>query len=313
MQKCSKCKRLKDTLIEDIEAKINGIIHGHIYSYDFSPDKKNVAIFTFSPKYENLYLINIESSKICWAKRIPFRPYGFCNAPLKKIIYIDDKIIVVVPSSSAEHGFSFLYSYHITTGDSIAQFEIKGKWTNAIKCKQRIVVGCRDGFIYSFDKDLNLRNNFCIKNPDKDYSNPWSVPSPFNIITDDGEDYITFSSEAILFLFDSEVNFLWSKNVASNLKEFKFIGNTKFQQEKYSWACQILEVDIKNSEEQVKTAFRKKVLQWHPDRHTEEDKKMAEEKFKEVVNAYELLSNISEQELNQELHKINGLNFVALS
>ena len=310
MQRCIKCKRLKDILIENVETKVNAIIQGHINLYDFSYKKTEVIIFTSSIKKENLYLYNIELGKICWAKRIPFRPYGFCNAPLKKIIYLDDRIIAVIPSSSAEHGNSFLFSYQITTGDPIAKFEIGRKWTNAIKCKQNIIVGCRDGFIYCFDKDLNLKNKFCIKDPTIKYSSSWSIPAPFNIITDDTEKYVTFSSEANLFLFDSEVNFLWSKDVPRDFREFKFIGNTQYHQKKYSWACQVLDVDIKSTEEQIKGAFRKKALQWHPDRHKEENKKMAEEKFKEIANAYELLSNISGKELNLELERIGSLNFM---
>lgn len=39
----------------------------------------------------------------------------------------------------------------------------------------------------------------------------------------------------------------------------------------------------------VKEAFRKQALKWHPDRHTEGSRADAEERFKEVVMAYEAL------------------------
>lgn len=42
--------------------------------------------------------------------------------------------------------------------------------------------------------------------------------------------------------------------------------------------------------EELKKAYRKMALEWHPDRHRE-DKKKAEEKFKEINEAYEILSN----------------------
>jgi molecular chaperone DnaJ len=53
------------------------------------------------------------------------------------------------------------------------------------------------------------------------------------------------------------------------------------------------------SEDDIKKAFRKLSLQYHPDRHTndsEEDKKAAEEKFVEVNEAYSILSDKSLRE-----------------
>lgn len=45
------------------------------------------------------------------------------------------------------------------------------------------------------------------------------------------------------------------------------------------------------SAEELKAAYRKSALQWHPDRHQGEDKKKAEEKFKEINEAYQVLSD----------------------
>ncbi len=42
------------------------------------------------------------------------------------------------------------------------------------------------------------------------------------------------------------------------------------------------------SKEEIKSAYRKKALEWHPDRNKSPD---AEEKFKEINEAYEILSN----------------------
>lgn len=56
----------------------------------------------------------------------------------------------------------------------------------------------------------------------------------------------------------------------------------------------ILGVDKKASADEIKKAFRKLSLKWHPDKHvndSEKDKKAAEEKFKEIVEAYEVLSD----------------------
>lgn len=57
---------------------------------------------------------------------------------------------------------------------------------------------------------------------------------------------------------------------------------------------QILEVDKNSSEDEIKSAFRKKAIQWHPDKN-QGDKK-AEEKFKEINEAYEILGNVEKRE-----------------
>ena len=52
---------------------------------------------------------------------------------------------------------------------------------------------------------------------------------------------------------------------------------------------EILEVQKNSSKEEIKKAYRKKALQYHPDRNPGD--KAAEEKFKEAAEAYEVLSN----------------------
>ncbi len=57
---------------------------------------------------------------------------------------------------------------------------------------------------------------------------------------------------------------------------------------------EVLGVDKSSSADEIKKAYRKKAMQYHPDRWvsgTEEEKKDAEEKFKEAAEAYDVLSN----------------------
>lgn len=51
---------------------------------------------------------------------------------------------------------------------------------------------------------------------------------------------------------------------------------------------EVLGVDKNASEQEIKRAFRKKAMEYHPDRNKAPD---AEEKFKEIANAYEVLSD----------------------
>ena len=53
---------------------------------------------------------------------------------------------------------------------------------------------------------------------------------------------------------------------------------------------QILGVSKDASEKEIKAAYRKLALKWHPDRHPD-NKKEAEEKFKEINEAYQVLSD----------------------
>jgi curved DNA-binding protein len=45
------------------------------------------------------------------------------------------------------------------------------------------------------------------------------------------------------------------------------------------------------SEDAIKKAYRKLALKWHPDRHPEKDRPKAEEEFKRISEAYEVLSD----------------------
>jgi len=54
---------------------------------------------------------------------------------------------------------------------------------------------------------------------------------------------------------------------------------------------EILGVDRKATEKEIKSAYRKLARKWHPDLHTGKEKEAAEEKFKRLNEAYEVLSD----------------------
>ena len=53
---------------------------------------------------------------------------------------------------------------------------------------------------------------------------------------------------------------------------------------------QILGIDSTASQEEIKRAFRRMASLYHPD-HNPQDSKEAEEKFKKIIEAYEVLGN----------------------
>jgi len=54
-----------------------------------------------------------------------------------------------------------------------------------------------------------------------------------------------------------------------------------------------IELDVQKTADiaQIKSAYKKLALKWHPDKHPEEQRDMATEKFKQVSEAYSILSN----------------------
>lgn len=54
---------------------------------------------------------------------------------------------------------------------------------------------------------------------------------------------------------------------------------------------EILEVDVKASKEIIEKAYKVLAKRYHPDTQSEDKKEWAEEKFKEINEAYEVLSN----------------------
>jgi len=59
----------------------------------------------------------------------------------------------------------------------------------------------------------------------------------------------------------------------------------------------MLGVSKKASQAEIKKAYRKKALKWHPDKHKDKEKKKAEEKFKKINEAYEILSDPEKRKL----------------
>lgn len=57
----------------------------------------------------------------------------------------------------------------------------------------------------------------------------------------------------------------------------------------------LLGVSKSSSAQEIKNAYRKKALEWHPDRHQGGDKEEAERKFKEINEAYQVLSDPSKK------------------
>ena len=71
----------------------------------------------------------------------------------------------------------------------------------------------------------------------------------------------------------------------------------------------ILGVDKNASDDEIKKAFRKLSMKWHPDRHandSEAEKKAAEEKFKDIAEAYGVLSDKEKRETYDRFGTVDG-------
>ncbi|KAK6202289.1 uncharacterized protein RJT21DRAFT_18603 [Scheffersomyces amazonensis] len=65
---------------------------------------------------------------------------------------------------------------------------------------------------------------------------------------------------------------------------------------------EVLEVTSSATDLEIKKAYRKLALKYHPDKATEEEREVAEQRFKEITNAYEILSD----ELKREKYDMYG-------
>ncbi|XP_020858411.1 dnaJ homolog subfamily B member 2 isoform X2 [Phascolarctos cinereus] len=72
---------------------------------------------------------------------------------------------------------------------------------------------------------------------------------------------------------------------------------------------EILDVPPSASPDDIKKAYRKKALQWHPDKNPD-NKEFAEQKFKEIAEAYEVLSDKQKRDLYDRYGK-DGLSGAA--
>src|SRR3990167_3279362 len=64
---------------------------------------------------------------------------------------------------------------------------------------------------------------------------------------------------------------------------------------------EILGVSQNASDAEIKSAYRKLALQWHPDKHKGDAKKEAEQKFKEVNQAYEVLRDPKKKSMYDQM------------
>jgi curved DNA-binding protein len=71
---------------------------------------------------------------------------------------------------------------------------------------------------------------------------------------------------------------------------------------------EILGVDRKASDKEIKSAYRKLARKWHPDLHSGKDKEKAEEKIKQINEAYEVLSDKEKREKYDRLGRFSKSN-----
>merc|ERR1711879_207281 len=79
-----------------------------------------------------------------------------------------------------------------------------------------------------------------------------------------------------------------SLNLQGKIKE----NQTDVKKAKKKDFYKVLGVNKDATDKEIKKAFHKLSLQWHPDRHKDsEDKEEAERKYKEIVEAYDVLKD----------------------
>ncbi len=66
----------------------------------------------------------------------------------------------------------------------------------------------------------------------------------------------------------------------------------------------ILEIDTSASKDDIKRAYRRLAMKWHPDKN-QDNKQEAEKRFKQISEAYDVLSNPDKFRQNPQMHNVN--------
>ena len=66
----------------------------------------------------------------------------------------------------------------------------------------------------------------------------------------------------------------------------------------------ILELNTSASKDDIKRAYRRLAMKWHPDKN-QDNKEEAEKRFKEISEAYDVLSNPDKFRQNPQMHNVN--------
>ena len=66
----------------------------------------------------------------------------------------------------------------------------------------------------------------------------------------------------------------------------------------------ILELNTSASKDDIKRAYRRLAMKWHPDKN-QDNKEEAEKRFKEISEAYDILSNPEKFRQNPQMHNVN--------
>ena len=70
----------------------------------------------------------------------------------------------------------------------------------------------------------------------------------------------------------------------------------------------ILKVSSKANEDELRRAYKKLAMRWHPDKHPSGAKGLAEAKFKQICEAYDVLSDSQKRQI-YDLYGKDGLNY----
>jgi DnaJ family protein C protein 7 len=90
-------------------------------------------------------------------------------------------------------------------------------------------------------------------------------------------------------------------NDPSNTDSHKLLEDSKKEEKKAKKRdyYKILELDKNANENEIRKAYKKLALKWHPDRNneSEESQKMAEKTFRDISDAYTVLSDAKKKQM----------------
>ena len=154
----------------------------------------------------------------------------------------------------------------------------------------------RDLIIYHYNWNLDLLGEFNASSLSESHVDLRCV----DLSSDQSQIIFTIVDKA--YILNSEMNIIaiWQVPVKDGFEKRKKENSLEISDQTKNYLS-LLELNKKPTKEEIKTAFRKQVLKWHPDKNP--NNPLAEEKTIQLIQAYEYLSGESAKSVFDDIEQ----------
>ena len=244
-----------------------------------SRDGRWLAVAAASRRAGNLSLYDLANGTVVWRATL--------DASSARVFVLDDGGCIAITQSGRVGAGNTDLHFFDPRGELRTAARLDDKLTEAQLVDGALIVGCRDGHLYTYDARGAPAWHYRVP-PDAglglDPRDRYSRPCPYFIRAPFAGDHILFSSWDRLFMLDRSGALRWTWRTKTEKLRFAVPPQTPSASDAH---YQQLGVTRTASPDDVRRAFRKKAFATHPDRNADDPR--AAEKFKEAMRAYEAI------------------------